>query len=101
MQWHQLDHMQTICTSLQTDNHTNTSSVNVYRLDALPDAQPAVPKHRRHCCDLEAVVYVLDLLTVAGDERFFYFVSIHCLCVIKKDSTGGQCGCTNFPVPIQ
>jgi len=26
-QWHQLDHMQTICTSLQTDNHTNTSSL--------------------------------------------------------------------------
>jgi len=23
MQWHQLDHMQTICTLLQTDNHTN------------------------------------------------------------------------------
>jgi len=23
-QWHQLDHMQTICTSLQTDNLTNT-----------------------------------------------------------------------------
>ena len=28
MQWHQLDHMQMICTSLQTDNHTNTSSLN-------------------------------------------------------------------------
>jgi len=27
-QWHQLDHMQTIRTSLQTDNHTNTSSLN-------------------------------------------------------------------------
>ena len=25
-QWHQLDRMQTICTSLPTDNHTNTSS---------------------------------------------------------------------------
>jgi len=25
---HQLDHMQIICTSLQTDNHTNISSVN-------------------------------------------------------------------------
>ena len=23
-QWHRLDHTQTICTSLQTDNHTNT-----------------------------------------------------------------------------
>jgi len=44
-QWHQLDHMQTICTSPQTDNHTNTSSLNFYRLDALPDAQPTVSKH--------------------------------------------------------
>ena len=26
-QWHQLDHVQTICTSLQTDKHTNTTSV--------------------------------------------------------------------------
>jgi len=31
-QWHQLDHMQTICTSLQTDNHANTSSLNFYTL---------------------------------------------------------------------
>jgi len=28
MQWHQLDHMQTICTLLQTDNHINNSSLN-------------------------------------------------------------------------
>ena len=39
-QWNQLDHMQTICTSLQTDNYTSTSSLSFYRLDALPDAQP-------------------------------------------------------------
>jgi len=45
MQWHQLDHMQTICTSLQTGNHTNTSSLNFYRLDALPVAQPTASKH--------------------------------------------------------
>jgi len=44
-QWHQLDHMQTICTLLQTDNHTNTSSLNFYRPDALPDAEPTVSKH--------------------------------------------------------
>jgi len=46
-QWRQLDHMETICTSLQTDNHTNTSSLNFYRPDALPDAQPTVSKHWR------------------------------------------------------
>ena len=28
-QWHQLDNMKTICTSLQTDNYTNTSSLNL------------------------------------------------------------------------
>jgi len=34
----------TICTSLQTDNHTNTSSLSFYRSDALPDAQPTASK---------------------------------------------------------
>ena len=34
-QWHQLDHMQIICTSLQTDNHTSTSPLSFYRLDAM------------------------------------------------------------------
>ena len=48
MPWHQLDHMQTICTSLQMDNHTNTSSLNFYRLEAFPDAQLTVSKHWRH-----------------------------------------------------
>jgi len=36
--------IQTICTSLQTDNRTNTSSVNFYRLGAPADAQPTVSK---------------------------------------------------------
>jgi len=35
-QWHQLDHMQIICTSLQTDNHASTSSLSFYKPDALP-----------------------------------------------------------------
>jgi len=29
-QWHQLDHMQIICTLLQTDNHAGTSSLNFF-----------------------------------------------------------------------
>jgi len=45
MQWDQLDRMETICTSLQTDNHTNTSSLNFYKPGAFPDAQPTVSKH--------------------------------------------------------
>jgi len=44
-QWHLLADMQTICTSLQTDNRINTSSLNFYRPAAVPDAQPTVSKH--------------------------------------------------------
>jgi len=29
--------------------HTNTSSLNFYRPDALPDAQPTVSKHKNTC----------------------------------------------------
>ena len=36
--------MQTICTLLQTNNHTSTPPLNFYRPDALPDAQPTVPQ---------------------------------------------------------
>ena len=44
-QWHRLDHMQ-VCTSLQTDNHANTSLLQFfYRPDALPAAQPTASKH--------------------------------------------------------
>jgi len=43
-QWHQLDHMQIICTLLQTDNHTSTSPFSFYMSDALPATQPAVSR---------------------------------------------------------
>jgi len=29
-QWHQMDHMQIICTLLQTDNHASTSSLSFW-----------------------------------------------------------------------
>ena len=41
-EWHQLDHMQIICTSLQTDNYESTSPLTFYRPDTLPAAQPSV-----------------------------------------------------------
>jgi len=47
-QWHQLDHLQIICTSCQTDNHASNSSLNFfYRLDVLPNTKSTVSKHWR------------------------------------------------------
>jgi len=50
-QWHQLDHMQTLCTSLQTDNHASTLSLICVYLQAgcSSDTQPTVSKYWRHC----------------------------------------------------
>jgi len=44
-QWHQLDYMEIICTSLQSDNHNSTSPLTFYRLNALPATQPTASKH--------------------------------------------------------
>jgi len=44
VQWHQLDHMQIICTLLQIENHTSTTSLNFWP-DAFPASQPTVSKH--------------------------------------------------------
>jgi len=41
-QWDQFDHIQIICTSLHADNHTSTSSLNLYRPDSPRDARPSV-----------------------------------------------------------
>jgi len=39
-QWHQLDHIQIICTSLETDNHASTSTLNFYRQAGCPSGSP-------------------------------------------------------------
>jgi len=46
-QWHQLDHMQIICTSHQTDNHASTWLLSFYRPDTLLNAQPTASKQRK------------------------------------------------------
>ena len=60
-QWHQLGHMQ-VCISLQTDNHASTSSLNFYRPNAVPDAQPTVSKHTR-INDIQIVITALTQST--------------------------------------
>jgi len=68
--WDAVDHMQTICTSLQTDNHTNTSSLNFYRPDALPGAQPTTgPDLRgpRGPCPTKPSIFYLSLMIDAHE----------------------------------
>jgi len=44
-QWHQLDHMQIICTLLQTDNHARLLLLSFYKLEARLAAQQTASKH--------------------------------------------------------
>jgi len=61
-QWNKLGHMQTICTSLQTDNHINTYtlSLNFYR-------RMLIPTHNRQCQSTEGTK------NKTGDVFFFYW----------------------------
>jgi len=54
----------TICTSLLTDNHTNTSSLNFYRPDALPDAQR--PNQQCQSTEGTLVIYVMNISEMHG-----------------------------------
>jgi len=49
-QWRQLDHMQTICTWLQTDNHSNSTTPHnsIFTGDMLFLTPNSVSKHWRH-----------------------------------------------------
>ena len=51
----------TICTLLQTDNHTNTSSLNFYTLDALPGAQPTVSELWRRHKHIEMFLFIRNI----------------------------------------
>jgi len=62
MQWHQLDHMQTICTLLQTDNHTNTSSFKFTdRALYLTPKQP--------CQSTEGIVTNIELIPKCSNAK--------------------------------
>jgi len=76
-QWHQLDHMQIICTSLQTDNHaSSTSPLSFYRPDALlpPNQQHQSTEGRSVSGTLYAVIcfslihFTNSHCTVAGKQ---------------------------------
>ena len=61
-QWCRLERVQTICISLQTDNHVCTSWQLLCGLDALPDAQSTVSQH---CGQLDVGLFD-SLLTPAS-----------------------------------
>jgi len=60
-QWHQLDHMQIICTLLQTNNHTSTSWLNFLQARCSswrPTNKPKMSKHWRHICEKHENIYI-------------------------------------------
>ena len=48
-QWQQVNHMQIMCTSFQTDNHASTSPLSFYRPYALLATQPTASKQWKQC----------------------------------------------------
>ena len=100
-QWHQLDHMQTVCTLLKTDNDTNTSSLNFYRLDALHDTQSTVSKCWK--TDTPKWLYAVGAfwgnpLTQSSRSNMFIDMNLHALffCLLKTNCYENFCSHTYF-----
>jgi len=62
-QWHQLDHMQIICTSLQTDKHTSTSPLSFL--------QAGCPS----CCPTNSIKALKAKLSVVAFLFSFFSIS--------------------------
>jgi len=77
-QWHQLDHMQTICTLLQTDNHASTSPLSYYRPDALSGPQPTASKHWRPILTHHSI-RIYHIVSCQYILNFHYIVIWYCL----------------------
>jgi len=67
-QWHQLDHMKVICTSLQTENHASTSPLRFYRPDALnycgPTNSVKALKHSHWFTVINHILHVCQCLNL-------------------------------------
>jgi len=66
-QWHQLDHMQIICTLLQTDNHTSTSPLRFQA--GCPSCSPA-----NSIKALKSHMAVVDYSLQAGLRKLLIFI---------------------------
>ena len=71
------DHMLISCTSFERDNHASTSSLNIYRPDALPDAKQTVSKHLRAIW-----FWFVSSLTLAWNFKLFVVIAEqNCCCL--------------------
>jgi len=63
-QWHQLEHTQIICTSLQTDNHASTSSLNFFTgqmLFLMPNQQcQSTEGNTSNCTNMNSILNFYD-----------------------------------------
>ena len=68
-QWHQLNHMQAICTLLQKITTPALHQSDFYRPDDLPDTQPTASKHWRHFL-LLLVLFIIRPTTIKNKWLF-------------------------------
>jgi len=62
-QWHQLDHMQIICTSLQTDNHASTSPLTKFLQAGCPFCRPNNVKASN---SVKALCCIIDIFSATS-----------------------------------
>jgi len=65
--WHQLDHMQIICTSLHTDNHTSPSPLRFLQAGRCSSCCPA--KSIKALKAMDIIVYLQQFIETSGKPQ--------------------------------
>jgi len=85
--WHQLDHMQIVCTSLQTDNHALTNhSFFTGRMPFLPPNQQLHSTEGTLCCKIKE-----NRLSLFKDQTLRYTKSYRLVEVFGKWGQSNSC----------
>jgi len=83
-QWHQLDHMQIICTSFQTNTMPALITESFFRLDALSGAS-------LQCCDSNGVIALKACINAVWIEYFPLSLSVPVLVLCCSDCDTWLC----------
>jgi len=77
-QWYQLDYMQSICTSLQTDNHARTLSIG-QMLFLMPNQRCQSTEGIKYCSEIEENLFT---------DYIWWQILSACVYVEKQTRTG-------------
>ena len=91
MQWHQLDHMQIICTSLHTDNHASTSLLSFLQAGC-PSCRPTNSiKALKDTCAYSCIIFNKNKIADHSYSWILWMICTECHDIYQHTTNQNVC----------